>query len=143
MVCKESSKAALLRKMRSTMVRKKMRCIWLQMGTTKSWTLTTIFLQRKKRRSSILLSMNLAWKKKLEKTLTDLYFSACKRKDDSPDHPQQPKKPRLVFTDLQRRTLQAIFKVFRCFQHFFSMFYHIHLLPSQSMKPLIRSLFIL
>lgn len=39
------------------------------------------------------------------------YFSACKRKDDSPDHQQQPKKPRLVFTDLQRRTLQAIFKV--------------------------------
>ena len=41
------------------------------------------------------------------------YFSACKRKDDSPDHHQQPKKPRLVFTDLQRRTLQAIFKVSR------------------------------
>lgn len=38
---------------------------------------------------------------------------ACKRKDDprSPDHVPQPKKPRLVFTDLQRRTLQAIFKV--------------------------------
>ena len=40
-------------------------------------------------------------------------FTACKRKEDhSPEHPQQPKKPRLVFTDLQRRTLQAIFKVF-------------------------------
>lgn len=40
---------------------------------------------------------------------------ACKRKDDprSPDHVPQPKKPRLVFTDLQRRTLQAIFKVCR------------------------------
>lgn len=39
--------------------------------------------------------------------------AACKRKDDprSPDHVPQPKKPRLVFTDLQRRTLQAIFKV--------------------------------
>lgn len=38
---------------------------------------------------------------------------ACKRKEDprSPDHVAQPKKPRLVFTDLQRRTLQAIFKV--------------------------------
>jgi nuclear factor 6 (one cut domain family protein 1) len=29
----------------------------------------------------------------------------------SPEHMPQPKKPRLVFTDLQRRTLQAIFKV--------------------------------
>lgn len=51
--------------------------------------------------------------------------SACKRKEDSgvelqpPPQPQQSppppqqtqhKKPRLVFTDLQRRTLQAIFK---------------------------------
>lgn len=27
------------------------------------------------------------------------------------DHNSAPKKPRLVFTDLQRRTLQAIFKV--------------------------------
>ena len=45
------------------------------------------------------------------KTRFSRYFSACKRKDDSPEHPQQPKKPRLVFTDLQRRTLQAIFKV--------------------------------
>lgn len=46
-----------------------------------------------------------------EKFLTILVppLIACKRKDDSPDHPQ-PKKPRLVFTDLQRRTLQAIFK---------------------------------
>ena len=48
----------------------------------------------------------------VEKTLD--IFSACKRKDDSPEHPQQPKKPRLVFTDLQRRTLQAIFKVNFC-----------------------------
>ena len=46
-------------------------------------------------------------------------FSACKRKDDSPEHPQQPKKPRLVFTDLQRRTLQAIFKV--CFKCLFTI----------------------
>ncbi len=45
-------------------------------------------------------------------------FSACKRKDGSvapseedPQQPPPPKKPRLVFTDLQRRTLQAIFKV--------------------------------
>lgn len=42
--------------------------------------------------------------------------SACKRKDELPESrpppPPQPqhKKPRLVFTDLQRRTLQAIFK---------------------------------
>jgi one cut domain, family member 1 (hepatocyte nuclear factor 6) len=37
----------------------------------------------------------------------------CKRKEEPiiPDHMPQPKKPRLVFTDLQRRTLQAIFKV--------------------------------
>ncbi|XP_073999545.1 homeobox protein onecut isoform X2 [Rhodnius prolixus] len=37
----------------------------------------------------------------------------CKRKDESAihtDHTSAPKKPRLVFTDLQRRTLQAIFK---------------------------------
>ena len=60
-----------------------------------------------------------SWEKKLFelfhescwKTRFSQYFSACKRKDDSPEHPQQPKKPRLVFTDLQRRTLQAIFKV--------------------------------
>ncbi|XP_039297664.1 hepatocyte nuclear factor 6 isoform X2 [Nilaparvata lugens] len=40
-------------------------------------------------------------------------FLACKRKDEPqihPDHTPAPKKPRLVFTDLQRRTLQAIFK---------------------------------
>lgn len=39
---------------------------------------------------------------------------ACKRKEDvqnQADHTPTPKKPRLVFTDLQRRTLQAIFKV--------------------------------
>ncbi|KAJ9581288.1 hypothetical protein L9F63_023522, partial [Diploptera punctata] len=37
----------------------------------------------------------------------------CKRKEDpqnQPEHTPAPKKPRLVFTDLQRRTLQAIFK---------------------------------
>ncbi|XP_059491284.1 hepatocyte nuclear factor 6 isoform X2 [Neocloeon triangulifer] len=43
----------------------------------------------------------------------------CKRKEDpqtqqqqqqQQEHPPAPKKPRLVFTDLQRRTLQAIFK---------------------------------
>ncbi|KAK2588494.1 hypothetical protein KPH14_001075 [Odynerus spinipes] len=38
----------------------------------------------------------------------------CKRKDEmssQAEHQQPaPKKPRLVFTDLQRRTLQAIFK---------------------------------
>ncbi|XP_075731695.1 uncharacterized protein LOC119181735 isoform X2 [Rhipicephalus microplus] len=44
--------------------------------------------------------------------------STCKRKEDAPGgagaagpaSKSQPKKPRLVFTDLQRRTLQAIFK---------------------------------
>lgn len=39
---------------------------------------------------------------------------ACKRKEEQqqqqPKNPNTPKKPRLVFTDLQRRTLQAIFK---------------------------------
>ena len=41
-------------------------------------------------------------------------FVACKRKEEQqtpPEHQSSPKKPRLVFTDLQRRTLQAIFKV--------------------------------
>lgn len=44
-------------------------------------------------------------------------FSApCKRKEEIQptivaEHSSAPKKPRLVFTDLQRRTLQAIFKV--------------------------------
>ncbi|KAK2705007.1 homeobox protein onecut-like [Artemia franciscana] len=39
-------------------------------------------------------------------------IQVCKRKDDSMSSGEQsnPKKPRLVFTDLQRRTLQAIFK---------------------------------
>ncbi|KAI5699263.1 hypothetical protein M8J75_000105 [Diaphorina citri] len=39
--------------------------------------------------------------------------TACKRKEEpdiSQDQSSTPKKPRLVFTDLQRRTLQAIFK---------------------------------
>ncbi|KAH9383629.1 hypothetical protein HPB48_025322 [Haemaphysalis longicornis] len=49
-----------------------------------------------------------------------LFRAACKRKEDAapggaaaaagPAAKSQPKKPRLVFTDLQRRTLQAIFK---------------------------------
>ncbi|CAB3232932.1 unnamed protein product [Arctia plantaginis] len=38
-------------------------------------------------------------------------FAGCKRKEDlTSDTMPSPKKPRLVFTDLQRRTLQAIFK---------------------------------
>lgn len=41
-------------------------------------------------------------------------FAACKRKEEQQQqqqkNPNTPKKPRLVFTDLQRRTLQAIFK---------------------------------
>lgn len=40
--------------------------------------------------------------------------TACKRKeldlDKSPEENRPPKKPRLVFTDIQRRTLHAIFK---------------------------------
>lgn len=42
------------------------------------------------------------------------YVAGCKRKEDPVTNQEQlptPKKPRLVFTDLQRRTLQAIFKV--------------------------------
>lgn len=36
----------------------------------------------------------------------------CRRKEEPHiEQMPQPKKPRLVFTDLQRRTLQAIFKV--------------------------------
>lgn len=50
--------------------------------------------------------------------LMNLIFAACKRKDEmanQAEHQQPaPKKPRLVFTDLQRRTLQAIFKVSSC-----------------------------
>lgn len=44
----------------------------------------------------------------------DVPLVGCKRKEDLPaiaEHLSSPKKPRLVFTDLQRRTLQAIFKV--------------------------------
>ena len=42
-----------------------------------------------------------------------LFLAPCKRKEEPPpvEQPPAPKKPRLVFTDLQRRTLQAIFKV--------------------------------
>ncbi|KAG8186810.1 hypothetical protein JTE90_020488 [Oedothorax gibbosus] len=40
--------------------------------------------------------------------------ASCKRKEEQqqqqPKNSNTPKKPRLVFTDLQRRTLQAIFK---------------------------------
>ncbi|GBL92611.1 Hepatocyte nuclear factor 6 [Araneus ventricosus] len=41
-----------------------------------------------------------------------MFATTCKRKEDQQQAKQQntPKKPRLVFTDLQRRTLQAIFK---------------------------------
>ncbi|KAK6191852.1 hypothetical protein SNE40_003437 [Patella caerulea] len=42
------------------------------------------------------------------------FFPACKRKEQEPDKSSEdqrsPKKPRLVFTDIQRRTLHAIFK---------------------------------
>ena len=40
-----------------------------------------------------------------------VYFAACKRKDTEVKRENPaPKKPRLVFTDIQRRTLMAIFK---------------------------------
>ena len=44
--------------------------------------------------------------------LSKLYVSACKRKEEQqvqPNQIQAPKKPRLVFTDIQRRTLQVFF----------------------------------
>ncbi|KAK6747426.1 hypothetical protein RB195_000553 [Necator americanus] len=47
------------------------------------------------------------------KRMSDLRMAACKRKEEQQvqhNQPQPPKKPRLVFTDIQRRTLQAIFK---------------------------------
>lgn len=39
-------------------------------------------------------------------------FAACKQKEQEQQQPKErtPKKPRLVFTDIQRRTLHAIFK---------------------------------
>ena len=39
-------------------------------------------------------------------------FTACKQKEQEQQQPKErtPKKPRLVFTDIQRRTLHAIFK---------------------------------
>ncbi|CAL8072020.1 unnamed protein product [Calicophoron daubneyi] len=45
--------------------------------------------------------------------MSALRLAACKRKDlehTKQDEGRQPKKPRLVFTDIQRRTLHAIFK---------------------------------
>ncbi|TMS38350.1 hypothetical protein L596_005095 [Steinernema carpocapsae] len=45
--------------------------------------------------------------------MSALRLAACKRKEEQQAtgvQPQTPKKPRLVFTDIQRRTLQAIFK---------------------------------
>ncbi|WKY05790.1 hypothetical protein Q1695_006194 [Nippostrongylus brasiliensis] len=47
------------------------------------------------------------------KRMSDLRMAACKRKEEQQvqhNQPQAPKKPRLVFTDIQRRTLQAIFR---------------------------------
>ncbi|XP_022245056.1 hepatocyte nuclear factor 6-like [Limulus polyphemus] len=53
------------------------------------------------------------WLKEPEfQRMSALRLAACKRKEEAPQQKNhsQPKKPRLVFTDLQRRTLQAIFK---------------------------------
>nr|XP_054757252.1 hepatocyte nuclear factor 6-like [Lytechinus pictus] len=50
-------------------------------------------------------SLRIQWKMELQ--------IACKKKEDDAKSPSQNshiKKPRLVFTDLQRRTLHAIFK---------------------------------
>lgn len=40
--------------------------------------------------------------------------AACKRKEEQvvqPEEHRSPKKPRLVFTDIQRKTLHALFLV--------------------------------
>ncbi|CAB3405772.1 unnamed protein product [Caenorhabditis bovis] len=52
------------------------------------------------------------WLKEPEfERMSALRLAACKRKEEpSSTSPSAPKKPRLVFTDIQRRTLQAIFK---------------------------------
>ncbi|KAE9418906.1 hypothetical protein Angca_008219, partial [Angiostrongylus cantonensis] len=45
------------------------------------------------------------------KRMSDLRMAACKRKEEQQvqhNQPQPPKKPRLVFTDIQRRTLQVL-----------------------------------
>nr|XP_006816488.1 PREDICTED: onecut transcription factor isoform X2 [Saccoglossus kowalevskii] len=45
--------------------------------------------------------------------MSALRLAACKKKEEETKNPVQqnmPKKPRLVFTDIQRRTLHAIFK---------------------------------
>ncbi|XP_023659108.1 one cut domain family member 2 isoform X1 [Paramormyrops kingsleyae] len=49
---------------------------------------------------------------KQDETSERLMYSACKRKEQDPnkDRGNTPKKSRLVFTDLQRRTLVAIFR---------------------------------
>lgn len=52
--------------------------------------------------------------RKCNKINSFAFCADCKRKEDTSNQSDQlptPKKPRLVFTDLQRRTLQAIFKV--------------------------------
>ncbi|XP_046356780.1 hepatocyte nuclear factor 6-like isoform X5 [Haliotis cracherodii] len=54
-----------------------------------------------------------SWKGGLAKT-KPFHARACKRKEAEQEKPPEenrpPKKPRLVFTDIQRRTLHAIFK---------------------------------
>lgn len=63
---------------------------------------------------SCLLWMRLKMTKLSTEMLTlQFVFSAVKRKESEISTPQEnrgPKKPRLVFTDIQRRTLHAIFK---------------------------------
>ena len=48
----------------------------------------------------------------IEHVCVILLFVACKQKETEIVKPRErtPKKPRLVFTDIQRRTLHAIFK---------------------------------
>ena len=49
-------------------------------------------------------------------------FLACKRKEEQSNtttQPTTPKKPRLVFTDIQRRTLQVCLQGFKKILKFF------------------------
>lgn len=87
--------------------------------------------ENRTRRGPFSLSLSLSLYLSLSFTISHglLWFSACKRKDEmanQAEHQQAaPKKPRLVFTDLQRRTLQAIFKVStaRAHTHTYSYLY--------------------
>uniref|UniRef100_A0A1A9WYE3 One cut domain family member n=1 Tax=Glossina brevipalpis TaxID=37001 RepID=A0A1A9WYE3_9MUSC len=59
-----------------------------------------------------ILNHNIVNKNSSGPTISSIVTTLSRRKDEplQIEHMAQPKKPRLVFTDLQRRTLQAIFK---------------------------------